>query len=317
MASQDGYTGYYRELLSWYRSRYSENHIPSSCGGSLRVALPREVSREEVAVVASGRTEYIEKYLELARDLSRRGISICLYDHCGQGDSDRQLNDRQKGYIDSFDTYVDDLGRVIDRVGGAAESTMVRIISHSMGATVAALYGQRHPTRVSRMVLGSPMCAIRTGVIIPQFLIRPMVSFACRFGYGEQYLPTTGPYRADPEFSENLFTSDEYRFCYNRYLTNSLDFAPLGGPTYRWLHEAYKAMKKMNENSEGLECPILTFAAANDQVIKSEKVRRWCERSENCSYRQYQDARHELFMERDEIRDDIVNRLADFFNAGG
>ena len=317
MASQDGYTGYYRELQSWYRSRYTEDRIPSACGGLLRVAVPRDVSSGEVAVVSSGRTEYIEKYLELARDLSARGISVCLYDHCGQGDSDRQLGDRQKGYIDSFDTYVEDLGRVIDRVSVAAESTMVRIISHSMGATVAALYGLRFPSRVSRMVLGSPMCAIRTGVIIPQFLIRPMVSIACRLGYGEQYLPTTGPYRANLEFSENLFTSDEFRFCYNRHLTNSLDFAPLGGPTYRWLIEAYKAMKKMNENSAAIQCPILTIAATNDRVIKTEKVRQWCQRSKNCFYKEYEDARHELFMERDEIRDDILKRLAGFFISGG
>ena len=313
MGKQDEYLNRYREQQSWYRSSFAEKRIPSSGGGTLRVALPNRTSPKVATVVISGRTEYIEKYIEFARDLDHRGISVCLYDHCGQGASDRQLEDPQKGHIDRFDTYVEDLHRVVGELSGADGLDQVRLISHSMGGTVSMLYAMRHPGRINSLVLGSPMCAIRTNSIFPQFLIKPYVSAACRLGRGAHYVATTGPYQPVLTFKENLFTSDEVRFRYNRFLTNLLDFAPLGGPTYSWLHEAYKAMRAVNASIERIPFPMLIFAAPNDQVIKSGVIKRFCTSSEYCSVQEYDDGRHELFMEVDRIRDDILTRTVDFF----
>ena len=159
------------------------------------------------------------------------------------------------------------------------------------------------------------MWAIRTNSIFPQFLIKPYVSVSCRIGRGDRYVATTGPYQPGLPFSENLLTSDEERFGYNRFLTDLLDFAPLGGPTYRWLHEAYKAMRELNENIKKIHSPLLTFVASEDQVIKSGAVRRFCSLSEHCSYKEYEDGRHELFMEGDTIRGDILSRVVNFFDA--
>ena len=315
MAEQEKYLLCYRKQQSWYRSYFTEKRIASSGGGTLRLALPRDGSQKVVTIVVSGRTEYIEKYIEFARDLHQRRISVCLYDHCGQGDSSRQLVDRQKGHIDRFETYVDDLHRVIGEVSGAAGHAQVRLISHSMGGTVSMLYALRHPGRVNRLILGSPMCAIITDSIFPQFLIRPYVAAACRFGQGESYVATTGPYQPEMQFAENLFTTDEKRFSYNRYLTNLLDYAPLGGPTYRWLHEAYKAMKELNEKAGNIRIPLLAFAASQDRVIRSSVVRRVCTLSEHCLYKEYENGRHELFMEDDSIRDDILARTVDFLDT--
>ncbi len=315
MGSQDEYLERYRHSQSWYRANFTEKRIVSSGGGTLRVALPNRTSQKVATVVVSGRTEFIEKYIELARDLYHRGISVCLYDHCGQGASDRQLEDRQKGHIDRFETYVDDLHRVIGELPGAAGLDQVRLISHSMGGTVSMLYAMRHPGQISRVVLGSPMCAIRPDSIFPQFLIKPYVSAACRFGHGERYVATTGPYQPDLQFNENLLTSDEERFSYNRFLTNLLDFAPIGGPTYRWLHEAHKAMRAVNANMERIPIPMLVLTAPQDQVIKSGVIKRFCTSSEYCSLKEYEDGRHELFMEVDRIRDDVLTRVVDFFDA--
>jgi lysophospholipase len=265
-----------------------------------------------LAVVVNGRTEYLEKYLECARDLHQRGVVTVLYDHCGQGGSDRQLADRQKGYIDDFQTYVTDLGRVIDVARGAREDVPVNLISHSMGGTVAALFGHRHPERLGKMVLGSPMCAIFTGSRVPQFIIRSIAAAGCRMGFGDYYMPTKGPYRSDMPFRGNPFTSDENRFNYNQFLTNSLDFAPLGGPTFRWLHEAYRAMHKINTLAEQFICPHLTLIGADDRIINKAVVKRFCERSCNGTYVEYKSVRHELFMEIDPVRDDVITRISAF-----
>ena len=314
---QEDFEKRYRDLSTWYRSSFTERRIGSSGGGTLRVALPNSNSGDALAVVVNGRTEYLEKYLEFARDLRQRGVVTVLYDHCGQGNSDRQLADRQKGYIDSFQTYVTDLGRVIDTARSDRGLAPVNLISHSMGGTVAALFGHRHPEQVKKMVLGSPMCAIITGSRVPQFLIRTLAAAGCGLGFGDCYMPTKGPYRPDMQFRNNPFTSDENRFNFNKFLTNSLDFAPLGGPTFRWLHESYKAMRKINALAEQVICPHLTLVAAGDQVIKKAVVKRFCERTCNGSYKEYPGVRHELFMETDPVRDDIIARVTAFLTEEG
>ena len=312
MTQQEELVERYRDLQEWYQSIFAEMRIASSGGGTLRVAFPKEYSRNSLAVVVSGRTEFIEKYLEFARDLYHRGISTVLYDHCGQGDSDRQLADRQKGYIESFQTYVRDLAKVIEIAHKSREVVPVNLISHSMGGTVATLFGIRYPERVKKMVLGSPMCAIITGSRVPQFLIKPITTLGCHLGFGDHYMPFRGPYQPDMVFNGNPFTSDENRFTFNQFLTNSLDFAPLGGPTFRWLHEAYKAMRTMNDKAEQFLCPHLTLTAGNDRIIKKAIVKSFCARSVDGIYEEYRGVRHELFMEIDPIRDDVLSRVAAF-----
>ena len=305
----------YRDLQDWYQSIYFEKRIASSGGGTLRVAFPKEYSGNSLAVVVSGRSEYIEKYFEFARDLHLRGIATVLYDHCGQGDSDRQLADRQKGYIDSFQTYVRDLGKVIETAHKTWEVAPVNLISHSMGGTVATLFGLRYPERVKKMVLSSPMCAIITGSRVPQFLIKPISAIGCHLGFGDHYMPSKGPYQPNMAFNGNPFTSDENRFNFNQFLTNSLDFAPLGGPTFRWLHEAYKAMRTMNDRAEQFLCPHLTLTAGDDRIIKTAIVKSFCDRSLDGIYEEYKDVRHELFMEIEPVRDDVLSKIAAFLAA--
>ena len=305
----------YLDLKDWYQSVFTETRIASSGGGTLRVALPREHSGNSLAVMVSGRTEFIEKYLEFARDLYHRGVATVLYDHCGQGDSDRQLGDRQKGYIDSFQTYAKDLGKVIEITHKNREVVPVDLISHSMGGTVAVLFGLRHPERVNKMVLGSPMCAIITGSRVPQFLIRPIAAIGCLLGFGDHYMPSKGPYQNDMVFNGNPFTSDENRFTFNQFLTNSLDFAPLGGPTFRWLHEAYKAMREINDKAEQFLCPHLTLTAGGDRIIKTAIAKNFCARSIDGTYEQYRDVRHELFMEIDPVRDDVLEKITTYLAA--
>jgi lysophospholipase len=315
MIQQEELAKRYRDLSDWYQSIFTEKRISSSGGGTLRVAFPREYSGNSLAILVSGRTEFIEKYLEFAQDLHHRGVSTVLYDHCGQGDSDRQLGDFQKGYIDSFQTYVRDLGKIIEITNKNREILPVNLISHSMGGTVAALFGLRHPERVNKMILGSPMCAIITGSRVPQFLIRPISAIGCIFGFGDHYMPSKGPYQPDMAFHDNPFTSDENRFTFNQFLTNTLDFAPLGGPTFRWLHEAYKAMREMNDKAEQFLCPHLTLTAGGDRVIKTAIVKNFCTRSVDSTHVEYRDVRHELFMETDSVRDDILSKIADFLAA--
>ena len=61
-------------------------------------------------VILTGRGEFIEKYAtEVVGDLLERGFAVAAIDWRGQGLSDRPLQDRGKGHIDTFATYMADL----------------------------------------------------------------------------------------------------------------------------------------------------------------------------------------------------------------
>lgn len=302
----------FEELDGWFRSAYQEKILSSVAGTPLRVACRNPAGSQACLVVVSGRSEYIEKYQELARELSTRKLSVWLYDHCGQGRSGRLLSDPQKGHIDSFDTYIADLDQVIEMAAAESGNIPVFLLSHSMGGTISTLYASRHNGRIKRLVLASPMFGIQTGVFLPDFVTEMLVKAACLAGLGERYALTTGPYNFDRRFEDNVLSSDRYRFCYNRFLAEQLDFAPIGGPTFGWMNEAFKAVKTLKRSIARTRCPILALTAAQDQVIKAADVARSALRLPHLSYHEYPSRGHELFMERDEIRDDVLERVGEF-----
>ena len=66
-------------------------------GFRLRAALfPAKNPRGSV-ILSGGRTEFIEKYLEVIRELVGRGFTVLTHDWRGQGLSQRLLADRLKG----------------------------------------------------------------------------------------------------------------------------------------------------------------------------------------------------------------------------
>src|SRR5262249_21650810 len=54
-------------------------------------------------ILCNGRTEFIEKYFEVIRELQGRGFAVFTMDWRGQGLSGRLLKQPQKGHLDTFD----------------------------------------------------------------------------------------------------------------------------------------------------------------------------------------------------------------------
>lgn len=199
---------------------------------------------------------------------------------------------------------------------GGGDKLPVFLLSHSMGGTVSTIYAGHCGDRIERLVLASPMFGIQTGVSLPDFFTEKLVAAACLAGFGERYALTTGPYNFDMVFENNVLSSDQFRFGYNRFLAAHLDFSPIGGPTFGWLHEAFKAVKALKRSVARAGCAMLALAAVDDQVIKAAEVARLASSSELLRYHEYRSKGHELFMERDEIRDDVLGRVGEFLGIG-
>ena len=89
----------------------AEEHWLEGRGGvKVRVmtAPARGPARGSV-IVAPGRTEFIEKYFEVLRDLQQRGFAVFCIDWRGQGLSGRETPNPLKGHLSTFDDPVNDL----------------------------------------------------------------------------------------------------------------------------------------------------------------------------------------------------------------
>ena len=96
--------------------------------------VPKEGARG-LAIVCPGRTESIEKYFEVMRDLQARNFALLCLDWPGQGLSDRPLKNPIRGHVTTFETYVDALVRAVAVVADRAPARCV-VVAHSMGSAI-------------------------------------------------------------------------------------------------------------------------------------------------------------------------------------
>lgn len=299
-------------INSWYSDKFTEGFVHSSGQGSIRYSFKQGQPGLGSIVIVPGRTECIEKYMELLWDLRDLDHTICLYDQLGQGKSDRQLEDRNKGHITDFQIYVSDLIKIIETIVLPAQSGPVCLLAHSMGATISVLASQRRVEMISGLILVSPMFQINTGKLLPPFLAELLCNFVCFAGGRSGYVWGGGPYRQDADFKGNLLTTDLNRFQLNNQLIRQNPEVALGSPTFGWLQAAYRAMRKVRRQPSAAVCPTIIFRSLDERVVGLKEMERYCNEDRNCQLVTYRDCRHELLMERDEIRDDLIARVHHF-----
>ena len=117
------------------------------------------VKTRGLAIVCPGRSEFIEKYFEVARDLQERGFAVVIFDWPGQGLSQRQLKNPLAGHIKNFDWYVEALMRGLAKIERRAPKTWV-LLSHSMGGAIALEALRARRLTVAAAAFSAPMWGI-------------------------------------------------------------------------------------------------------------------------------------------------------------
>src|SRR5512147_2187547 len=86
-------------------------------------------------IVAPGRTEFIEKYFEVLKELQARGFAVFCIDWRGQGLSCREVENPQKGHFQSFDDPVNDLSTALRLLAPQLPRPHIGL-AHSMGGAI-------------------------------------------------------------------------------------------------------------------------------------------------------------------------------------
>jgi lysophospholipase len=277
-------------------------------GVELRYARwPPPPGRKGTVCLFQGRAEFIEKYFETVRDLRARGFAVATLDWRGQGLSERALRNRRKGYVRTFSQYHTDLETFINEVVLPDCPPPVFALAHSMGATVllrASFAGHRW---FDRMVLLAPMIALpgarrSVGTRMAIRTLRMM-------GLGGLYVPGgDATVMMQRPFIGNLLTSDPVRYARNIAVLEAEPALAIGWPTVAWTDSAFNVMGEISERGYAgrIRQPMLIIAAGLDGIVSTPAIDEFSVRLRAGSHLIVPGARHELLMEQDRFRGQVL-----------
>ncbi|MEM1401891.1 MAG: alpha/beta fold hydrolase [Pseudomonadota bacterium] len=293
----------------------------------LHYAHARSEISNRAIVISSGRTEGLAKYKELMYDLHSNGYSVYIIDHRGQGHSSRMLEDPHKGYVADFQDYVTDFKAFVDAEVRPQEFSELFLLAHSMGGAIATLYLEQHPGVFDAAALSSPMHEPDASIFGSPtlgclwFRLTYLACDTCYVGFLDRgYAPA--------EFNDNILTNSPLR--YEHMLTTYAEeegagrSVVLGGPTRRWVREACLASKQMIRDAGKIDIPVLVLQAGDDEAVTARGQDAFCEVLQSTANpgcvggaplkAGLVQAKHELFIEADEYRNQALTRILDFFD---
>jgi lysophospholipase len=253
-------------------------------------------------VLSPGRTEHIEKYVEVVGELVGRGYNVVVHDWRGQGLSDRLHKDRLRGHAVGFDDFVSDFRALIDLFEARLPRPRIAL-SHSMGGCLTLMALANGESRFDGAILSAPMLGVNTGGP-PYGLVRAIARVMVRLGLGAGYI-LSGP--TDPfggTLESDRLTHDPARHgrTYNQLHANR-DLA-LGNVTWGWIDSAMTAMEGLSRPDvlAKVTIPVTIVGAGADRLVKNAAQQVAVARLPRGRFVEIPGAFHEILMETDALR---------------
>ncbi len=314
--TQGNYLKFYQEqLLPWWQSTVIEGQFQGVGGVRLSFAKAINPKSNRAIIFINGRTESYLKYQETAFDFFHHGYHVFLYDHRGQGLSERLLPDPHQGYVDHFSDYVDDLDTFYQKIVQPHNTRFVYLIGHSMGGLITLHYLLRKPAHITKAALSAPMLQINFGFLNESLAlhIAHATRFTCHLLNKACYAPFQGPYHPTA-FANNLLSSSPVRYAHHQAMLDAYPQIQLGGPTNHWLIEAIGAGRQAMQAKEKITTPFIVLQGQADQVVSNHAQNQYCQQQTACIQKiTLTNARHELFIEEDNTRRQTIEKILAFF----
>lgn len=263
-------------------------------------------TRKGTICLFTGRSEFIEKYLEVVADLRRRGFAVAIMDWRGQGGSVRMLQNKRKGHIKSFSEYEKDVQCFMREVVLPDCPPPYFALAHSMGANIILRMLTVQNSWFDRAVLVSPMLHLADNVLpFSETITNYILEGFSLCGFGETFVPNGTDKTWDEElFEGNIITSDRTRYERSQLILETAPELGLGSPTVAWLRSAIRSMKYLAdpEFPGRVKVPLLIIAAGADSIVSTRCAEDFAVCLKVGSHLVIPGARHEILQERDELR---------------
>ncbi|MGI9393469.1 MAG: alpha/beta fold hydrolase [Boseongicola sp.] len=262
-----------------------------------------------------GRTEILEKYGRVARELNEAGYTVLSIDWRGQGHSDRLIADHRPGHVGDFIDYQLDVSALVGFADNLALPKPHYLVAHSMGGCIG-LRALMNGMSVDRVVFSAPMWGI---YVAP--LLRPLAAsyswIARKVGQSSSVMPGTRPanYVTYTSLADNMLTTD---LDHHNYMIRQAEMAPeiaVGGPTVQWFHEAHVESAALAQAPRPAYS-VLTFLGTRETIVEPRTVQDMHRNWPTAQLELVEGAKHELMMEAPHLRSQFMNGMLKFLDHG-
>jgi len=280
-------------------------------------------SSSPALVIVPGRSESYLKYQELALDFYQQGYSVFIIDHRGQGLSTRLLRNPNKGYVENFQDYINDLQYFIEEIVSKYSSTKPFLLAHSMGGAIAIRFMQDFPIAIKAAIISSPMLGFNSG-LLPKTIAKLLVGI--KLVFNQVFSKTPWYFWGQSDYSPTLFENNKLSHSAQRYqcfkdLYQQNNKIQLGGVTSHWLAQSITAQKEIFSKLDRLKVPILLLQAGSDTIVCQQAQNDFCQKLHalqplscpNGVPSKIDGAYHEIFFELDEYRSKALKQTLAWF----
>ncbi|QGZ96479.1 alpha/beta fold hydrolase [Terricaulis silvestris] len=279
----------------------AEEHWLEGRGGvKVRVlTAPARGAPRGSVIVAPGRTEFIEKYFEVIRELQARGFAVFCIDWRGQGLSGREVDNGLKGHFVTFDDPVNDLSTALKLLADRLPRPHIGL-AHSMGGAILLRALQTRRIELDAAAFTAPMWGLPGLKDFQKKYARFMVSL----GLGGTFAPSVEKKWKRENFKRNPVTNDKERHSRCQGLIAEEPRLALAGPTIGWVAAAADAIEGFQVPGAlaHLRIPILVATAADEQLIDNASHDDVIHNLPDATHITIAGAKHEILMERDDKR---------------
>lgn len=264
---------------------------------------------EKLIILVNGRAENLLKWTEIAFDFYNQGYDVLVFDHRGQGYSARLLNDSEKGYIDKFSYYIDDMDIIIETVQSQFQYKKSYIIAHSMGALITTFYLAKYPHRINKAVFSAPLFQF---LLKHSILDEIIINLMNLIGFGKHYVFGKTVYKPK-NLILNELSHSKVRMRWINLINRKYPKLQLGGPTFRWVHLCLNSMKKLPKAIKSINIPVLIFQADKEKIVCNDNLLKLIALFMCSKVKTISNAKHEILFECDEVRRNVIMQILTFF----
>lgn len=285
-------------------------------GKMLRGAVfPAEGSPKGTLVLMTGYSEFIEKYFETVSDFTKRGYVVVMPEWRGHGLSDGDSKEPTRLHLRDFDINLRDLEDRWEKLVAPLPQPHLGL-AHSMGGQISLRAVQAHPDWLRGLAQSAPM----HGLPIPthlRMILSLVTGLYAVLGKSDSWNPGQGEAVRPGVPEENNVTNDFDRYRRGDELYVSEPQLQVNGASLGWFRAAMKAMAASRARGflQTIETPLFIGTAEQEMLVDNDAHGHVLANVQNGSGKVYKNAKHELLMEKDAVRDAFIADAAAFFDA--
>lgn len=263
-----------------------------------------------LVIMLPGLSEFCEKYYETAYYFINHGYNFLVLDWAYQGKSTRFDKNSHKRHSDGYDTDISDLKYIMDHHVNL--NMPIFMLGHSMGGHIGLRFLSQYPDYFQAASFSAPMLGIKD-LKHTDWLVR-LLSFFFNL-FKTSYIPGGKNWRVEARKSDgsDVFSSDPIRDTLHNAWCLQAPSLQVGNPTIKWILESLKSIFLLKKSYKNIKTPMLLAVAEKEEIVCNGSIIKASKKIPNSKLLNLKNAKHEILMETDDIRDEFLQETLALF----